>query len=112
MAGYDTPLINLVRKVLASSAPQARSRPAGVLRDWGGECSAGCGVRRARLDDLWDVTSRDPTACTNDANLAQPALRAEAGIGRGRRYVLGGTHIDDLYRRIGVPYIGVTRFLR
>lgn len=34
------------------------------------------------------------------------------GNGRGRRYVLGGTHIDDLYRRIGGPYDCVTEFLR
>lgn len=41
-----------------------------------------------------------------------PPRRQPADIGRGRRYVLGGTHIDDLYRRIGVPYIRVTGFLR
>jgi hypothetical protein len=28
---------------------------------------------------------------------------------RGRRYVLGGTHSDDLYRKIGAPQGGVTR---
>jgi hypothetical protein len=35
-----------------------------------------------------------------------------AGKKRGRRYVLGGTQIDDLYRRIAVSYAGVTHSRR
>ncbi|QYC39643.1 hypothetical protein Nocox_10115 [Nonomuraea coxensis DSM 45129] len=46
------------------------------------------------------------------SNRAELINQTGPGNGRGRRYVLGGTHIDDLYRRIGEPYGCVTEFLR
>jgi hypothetical protein len=67
---------------------------------------------RHRLKGLWPRHELGDRSQTNHAKHPQQPYAEGAGIGRGRRYVLGGTHTDDLYRRIGTPYTGVTGFLR